>query len=354
MSLNTDLTAVFQRVMLTRSSTESETLNEILIRGQHSHAFFAAAQQCSAGSVSDFLSTSQEEIECREPERFVPVSLHSMFPDGQFPVFFYANEGIAFDADEQSQPLSAVYIGSGLVSPDEIGKLSEYTHKTGFVDFEGMLSVGETGYSQRRARPAANREVAFHGTQGEFFAKLDNIACVMPLGMAINVRPAKRLEFESVERADVSTVRQSDGEPVPAEALDSAVMLGEGVLVWKKLEQVQDRYGTVTLLQSTSDERDTVKFRSEGMSGKTGTLIAQIVATRPCPAEADWFRQIWHVAPNEGELIGLGTGTCFFEGDSAVGVKPDQDRDIDWMNPYALHRCSCQSVRLYFLPREKR
>lgn len=51
-----------------------------------------------------------------------------------------------------------------------------------------------------------------------------------------------------------------------------------------------------------------------------------------------------------GEAITFGTGTLLIVpwrwGPSLIGVKPDQDRTHDWMDPAALYRCQHQTVRL--------
>jgi hypothetical protein len=129
----------------------------------------------------------------------------------------------------------------------------------------------------------------------------------------------------------------------------TTIKLGEGVLNWHRFERQTDRYGSVHLDGHTDES---VSMAAAPV-GTRGDLVATILKTRHSGHIGDLFRGIGPSTPTVGEEITLGTGTLFVEtSDSldSIGVKPDDDREYDWLNPEALYRCHNQTVRLELRP----
>ncbi|MBB5157445.1 hypothetical protein [Saccharopolyspora phatthalungensis] len=132
------------------------------------------------------------------------------------------------------------------------------------------------------------------------------------------------------------------------------VVLGTGRLYWDSDERRTDRYGTVCLTRATRDHTpDLVTFDAAPV-GMHGHLVAVVLATRPSPHSGDWARGLYPSTPTVGEEISLGPGRLFLaashHGNTNIGVKPDDGRDRDWLNPTALYRCHSQTVRLELPP----
>lgn len=127
-------------------------------------------------------------------------------------------------------------------------------------------------------------------------------------------------------------------------------VLGEGYFNWLAYERRSDRYGSVLIGDQNGPE---VEF-DKSDDGKKGELWAEVVGTRTCVHMGDLARGIFHSPPSVGERIKLGEGTLFFEdtedGCHAVGLKPDDGRKTDWLDPQMMHRCCQQDVRLEFHP----
>ena len=126
------------------------------------------------------------------------------------------------------------------------------------------------------------------------------------------------------------------------------VVLGEGVLNWPSSERVSDRYGRVNI----EGERGYVSY-DPALEGQTGTLTAEIIEARESGHIGDLFRGIGPVTPSAGDVITLGTGTVFLSescGAACIGLRPDDERESDWLDPRALYRCHNQTVRLTFTP----
>ena len=129
----------------------------------------------------------------------------------------------------------------------------------------------------------------------------------------------------------------------------ATTVLGEGVLNWSRAERIGDRYGAIRLAATPWGD-DYVTWQ-DAPAGAEGTLCALVVATRESGHIGDPFRGIGPSTPEVGDEIALGTGTLFTEDDDGVpviGVRPDDGRDTDWMDPWALYRCHNQTVRLEF------
>lgn len=138
------------------------------------------------------------------------------------------------------------------------------------------------------------------------------------------------------------------------------VVLGAGPLTWPVRERFSGRYGVVCLcgINGYGEKIDNVQFDealARQMVGKRGTLVAVVKAVRESTHFGDLLRRIFPTTPEMGERIILGTGTFFieeqirmFHGTIGIGLRPDDDRPNDWLDPHALHRCHEQTVELIF------
>lgn len=143
------------------------------------------------------------------------------------------------------------------------------------------------------------------------------------------------------------------------ETKTAPVLLGQGELSWRGSERRSDRYGTVGLFTQTDrtfmgneSYGDELKYvLVQKFEEQTGTLVAEVVETRQSLHIGDIFRGIFPSVPEVGERITLGTGEFFVEREDArvyVGLKPEDGRDSDWLDPKALYRCHQQTVQLWF------
>ena len=136
--------------------------------------------------------------------------------------------------------------------------------------------------------------------------------------------------------------------------------IGTGTLTWMRSERITDRYGAVYLIPDGYNslsraappsliEHEVVKTRV----GEKGRLIAEVVETRESTHIGDVFRGLYPRTPKRGDRLVLGTGTFFSERNSeglTIGVKPDDGRDSDWLDPRALYDAHEQTVTLFFEP----
>lgn len=134
----------------------------------------------------------------------------------------------------------------------------------------------------------------------------------------------------------------------------NAIEIGRGVFNWPRGERITDRYGALLLASDwesyEADHTTYVKF-DEAIAGQHGTLHVEILEARQSPHIGDLARGIFPQTPEVGERIELGAGTLFFDDcddDRAVGVRPDDGRDTDWLDPVKLYRAIHQTVALYF------
>jgi hypothetical protein len=132
---------------------------------------------------------------------------------------------------------------------------------------------------------------------------------------------------------------------------DDAISLGSGLLNWAAQERRSDRYGTVRLL----NEDDDVILSLDGAPlGQRGTLSAHVIERRPADHIGDIFRGIYPDPAEAGTHLILGTGTLFADDSDefgiSVGVRPDDGRGADWLDPRALYRGHNQRVELLFTP----
>lgn len=143
-------------------------------------------------------------------------------------------------------------------------------------------------------------------------------------------------------------------------------LLGEGMLNWHRHDRISDRYGAVALFGDRNHEPSLDDYVGDAYpksidyenppSGLRGRLIAEVVRTRQSGHIGDLFRGLRpplseEERPRVGSRHELGVGTVFIErkdGSMYLGVRPDDGRDIDWLDPKALYLLHEQTVRLYF------
>ena len=130
---------------------------------------------------------------------------------------------------------------------------------------------------------------------------------------------------------------------------DGLERIGTGVLSWKRGERISDRYGAVTL-RGAADGGELVTL-ARLKEGRAGQLVAYVVEGRVSGHIGDLFRGFFPpgAPPPTGQKITLGAGLLFFER-GAVGLRPDDGRKVDWLNPEALYVAHEQVVELYFRP----
>jgi hypothetical protein len=136
-------------------------------------------------------------------------------------------------------------------------------------------------------------------------------------------------------------------------------LIGRGILTWIKSERVSDRYGTCWLMTEGDNSLSGSFTRAEMWfppDGEYGTLIALMLKPIESTHVGDFFRGLSPRTPNTGDIIVLGNGAAFKElqcdGIVAVGIKPDDGRESDWLNPRALYDVHESLVELIWIPRE--
>ena len=150
---------------------------------------------------------------------------------------------------------------------------------------------------------------------------------------------------------------------------EPAVIIGKGMLNWHRHERVGDRYGTVVLYREWPDEhkpsiedyRDVDGAYPDPVgigklpTGEKGHLRATVVRNRESGHIGDLFRGLFppDTPPAPGTVVELGQGELFVErvnGTDYVGLKPDDGRAADWLDPQALYSVHEQTVVLEFVP----
>ncbi len=141
--------------------------------------------------------------------------------------------------------------------------------------------------------------------------------------------------------------------------LINAVLFGSGALNWDGKERRSDRYGSVALVDTNSENKlisPGASFKKQIASdyiGRNGALVAKIIETRESTHIGDLFRGFAPSTPSISDHILLGNGKLFIEEyqwATAVGLTPEDGRKTDWLNPEALYKCHEQTVELYFIP----
>lgn len=132
------------------------------------------------------------------------------------------------------------------------------------------------------------------------------------------------------------------------------ILLGKGVLSWPACERRSARYGTVMLMQEgtnsfTKEERP-VTLETKPEPGQRVKLFVVVTKSRKSTHLGDLFLGISPSTPSIGERIDLGEGSLFYEdfrGYTLVGLRPDDGRKSDWLDPKKLYQAHEQSVELY-------
>lgn len=152
---------------------------------------------------------------------------------------------------------------------------------------------------------------------------------------------------EQIKSGDAGPYPEAVAPETAWELSEDAICLGTGHLVWYPAERRTDRYGAVFLV-GEEDGISPLPLDPDA-EARHGRLIARVIETMTPTHVGDTNRGIKPTIPKVGESIVLGLGTVFYE-NGTVGVRPDLDRKIDWMNPLALYRCVDQWVELCFDP----
>jgi hypothetical protein len=125
--------------------------------------------------------------------------------------------------------------------------------------------------------------------------------------------------------------------------------IGKGVLTWQRAERIMDRYGTVQLDDFPGEEGKMTPLRIlDTCIGAKGRLIAVALETRKSFHVGDLFHGIVPSTPAIGEEIVLGEGFLFYEGDTFVGLRPEDSRETLWLDINKLYRAHDQTVELFF------
>jgi len=128
-----------------------------------------------------------------------------------------------------------------------------------------------------------------------------------------------------------------------------AIYLTKGALDWDIKERKSDRYGAVNMGVEVP--------RAYNYIGYRGKLIAKVLGTRSIQHTGDILRGISPSIPTIGDVYVLGTGEFFIEelgSITCMGVKPDDNRDSDWLDPHQLYKVHNQFVSLWFEPDENK
>ena len=128
-------------------------------------------------------------------------------------------------------------------------------------------------------------------------------------------------------------------------------LIGTGILNWPRQERVFDRYGLVGLWPRDNDHGESLPMDIVPLDGFRGQLIALVLEARKSTHIGDLFRGFFPETPEVGEEIILGEGVVFYEmteGKVLIGLKPEDGRKADWLNPKKLYRAHSQYVELYF------
>jgi len=177
------------------------------------------------------------------------------------------------------------------------------------------------------------------------------------------------------------------------------ILLATGYFTWDAVERRSDRYGSVRL--NDDKDKDVLLNPSlDVLEGKQGRLIAEVLVPVRSPHMGDLARGFKPSTPDKGEIVVLGEGSLFIEhrgraiheraaherhddkmlqaleqvftrmaGSNVrisrsgradepaepapevydiVGLKPDDGRERDWLDPRAFYRLHLSKINLYF------
>lgn len=128
-------------------------------------------------------------------------------------------------------------------------------------------------------------------------------------------------------------------------------LIGTGILNWPREERVFDRYGVVALWPRGNEDGTPLPMDIVPLEGIRGYLIAKVLEVRQSHHIGDLFRGFFPTTPEFGEEIVLGEGVVFYEvhdDRTFIGLKPEDGRKKDWLDPKKLYRAHQQYVELHF------
>ena len=131
--------------------------------------------------------------------------------------------------------------------------------------------------------------------------------------------------------------------------MNNQMIIGRGVLTWMRYERISDRYGSVYLVEDGSG----VEVEMFLPKGK-GRLVVLVIDAHQSHHIGDFARGIGPETPVNGDRLVLGEGEAFSEVRgriTVVGVRPDDGRGNDWLDPHALYRCHNSLVELIWEPK---
>lgn len=127
-----------------------------------------------------------------------------------------------------------------------------------------------------------------------------------------------------------------------------------GKLSWPRTERVSDRYGRIRMFGPRDEvlEKTGSALAEEVrvLNEQRVRLGAVVVATRQSGHIGDLFRGIRPTTPEVGEEIIFGEGEFIIDADEygrIYGIKPDEPRESDHMDPKKLYRAHDQDVVLF-------
>ena len=175
-------------------------------------------------------------------------------------------------------------------------------------------------------------------------------------------------------------------------------LLGTGNFTWNAIERRSDRYGSVKLTDEFQDSNILLHSDMDRLEGKHGRLFAEVLRPVVSSHIGDTARGLKPSTPNKGEIVILGEGTLFIEhrgiaiheksemefqdeamfksmeamfagagnqvslsksGNAGspdleeevydlIGLKPDDGRETDWLDPKAFYRLHLSLINLWF------
>lgn len=138
------------------------------------------------------------------------------------------------------------------------------------------------------------------------------------------------------------------------------ILLGSGYLTWDAVERRTDRYGAVRSVVSThpGDLHRKIKHQTlrdgDVVVFGTGELFVDRKGrpdTEPSATELEDAKSMERLmkmfAATGAKVIQMGSQTTE-EPYDAVGVKPEDGRSADWMNPQSFYNCHMSWVDLFF------
>ena len=171
------------------------------------------------------------------------------------------------------------------------------------------------------------------------------------------------------------------------------ILLGTGNFTWDAVERRTDRYGSVRLTNNANNSNVTIDSKFDALEGKIGILFAEVVTPVKSPHMGDLRRGFKISLPEKGEIVNFGRGELFIEHRGKaphernmfelldaemmtkmkaafqqmgmkvkgfdtnyeepeiydlIGLKPEDGRTKDWLNPQAFYRLHLSKVKLYF------